>query len=43
MNEDNFEIVTTEDQKEFVGGGYGTVSDLIAFQKSTYRDWQCDC
>jgi len=37
------EVITAEEQKEFVKGGYGTVSDLIDIEQSSYRDWQCDC
>jgi hypothetical protein len=35
--------ITSAEQKEFVDSGYGTVSDLIEFEKSSYRDWQADC
>lgn len=35
--------VTAEDQKQFVESGYGTVSDLIDLEMSSYRDWQSDC
>jgi hypothetical protein len=37
------EVVTADEQRDFVNGGYGTVSELIDSNISNYRDWQCDC
>ena len=37
------DTVTSQEQREFVESGYGTVRDLIDMYISSYRDWQCDC
>ena len=30
-------LITEEEQKEFIEGGYGTLDDLISFIKQTYN------
>ena len=37
------ETVTAQEQKDWVDGGYGSVSELVDMNISNYRDWQSDC
>ncbi len=37
------EVMTIEEQKEIEKIEGLTVSDVIDFNISSYRDWQCDC
>ena len=37
------EILTVQEQKDWLATGYGSVADLIEMNISNYRDWQAEC
>jgi hypothetical protein len=38
-----YHTITAEEQQDYVESGYGSVSELIETEISSYRDWQSDC